>query len=180
MHCVRFTRDGLVYVCDRTNNRVQVFRKDGTFVSEAFFERETRLNGSVSELVFSPDPAQQFVYMVDGVNNELRIVDRVTNAVLSRLGRPGRYAGQFHVVHNVAVDQEGNVYTTEVNTGQRVQKFRRLDAQTRSGSRVRQPAEAHADSVRAYSMASYSRARSKLCSASRALPMAVNAWPRNV
>ena len=129
VHCVRFTRDGLVYVCDRTNNRIQVFRKDGTFVSEAFFERETRLNGSVSELVFSPDPAQQFVYMVDGVNNELRIVDRVTNAVLGRLGRPGRYAGQFHVVHNVAVDQEGNLYTTEVNTGQRVQKFRRLDPQ---------------------------------------------------
>ena len=118
-------------MCDRTNNRVQVFRKDGTFVSAAFFARETRLNGSVSELVFSPDPAQQFVYMVDGVNNELRIVDRVTNAVLGRLGRPGRYAGQFHVVHNVAVDQEGNLYTTEVNTGQRVQKFRRLDAQPR-------------------------------------------------
>jgi hypothetical protein len=58
------------------------------------------------------------------VNNELRIVDRTTLATLERIGRPGRYAGQFHVVHNVAVDQQGNVYTTEVNTGQRVQKFR--------------------------------------------------------
>jgi DNA-binding beta-propeller fold protein YncE len=124
VHCVRFTREGLVYVCDRVNNRVQVFRKDGTFVSEAFFERQTRLNGSVSELVFSPDASQRFLYMVDGVNNELRVVDRATNAVLDRVGRPGRYAGQFHVVHNVAVDRDGNVYTTEVNTGQRVQKFR--------------------------------------------------------
>ena len=129
VHCVRPANDGLVYVCDRVNNRVQVFRKDGTFVSEAFFERETRLSGSVSELAFSPDAAQSFIYMVDGVNNELRIVDRATNAVLGRVGRAGRYAGQFHVVHNVAVDAEGNVYTTEVNTGQRVQKFRRLDAQ---------------------------------------------------
>ena len=65
--------------------------------------------------------------MVDGVINELRIVNRATNAVLGRIGRPGRYAGQFHVVHNVAVDAQGNVYTTEVNTGQRVQKFRRVN-----------------------------------------------------
>jgi hypothetical protein len=129
VHCVRPTRDGFVYVCDRVNNRIQVFRKDGAFVSEAFFERNTLLSGSVSELAFSPDAAQRFIYMVDGVNNELRIVERTTNAVLGRVGRAGRYAGQFHVVHNVAVDSEGNVYTTEVNTGQRVQKFRRLDAQ---------------------------------------------------
>jgi len=64
--------------------------------------------------------------MVDGVNNEIRIGDRATNAILGRVGRPGRFAGQFHVVHNVAVDAQGNVYTTEVNTGQRVQKFRRV------------------------------------------------------
>jgi hypothetical protein len=128
VHCVRLTRDGLVYVCDRTNDRVQVFRKDGTFVSEAFFEKDTRLNGSVSELAFSPDREQSSIYMVDGVNNEMRVVDRRTNAVVGRVGRPGRFAGQFHVVHNVAVDSQGNVYTTEVNTGQRVQKFRRLDS----------------------------------------------------
>jgi hypothetical protein len=130
VHCVRPTNEGLVYVCDRVNNRVQVFRRDGTFVSEAFFERETLLSGSVSELAFSTDSAQAFVYMVDGVNNELRIVDRASNEVVGRVGRGGRYAGQFHVVHNVAVDAEGNVYTTEVNTGQRVQKFRRMDTQS--------------------------------------------------
>ena len=127
VHCVRLAKDGLLYVCDRTNDRFQIFRKDGTFVSEAFFEKDTRLNGSVSELAFSPDREQSLIYMVDGVNNEMRIVDRATNAVLGRVGRPGRFAGQFHVVHNVAVDAQGNVYTTEVNTGQRVQKFRRLD-----------------------------------------------------
>jgi len=129
VHCVRPTRDGLIYVCDRINDRVQIFRKDGTFVSEAFFERNTLLSGSVSELAFSPDAGQAFIYMVDGVNNELRIVDRATNSVIGVVGRAGRYAGQFHVVHNVAVDSMGNVYTTEVNTGQRVQRFRRLDPQ---------------------------------------------------
>jgi hypothetical protein len=127
VHCVRLAKDGLLYVCDRTNDRFQIFRKDGTFVSEAFFEKDTRLNGSVSELAFSPDREQSLLYMVDGVNNEMRIVDRATSAVVGRVGRPGRFAGQFHVVHNVAVDAQGNVYTTEVNTGQRVQKFRRLD-----------------------------------------------------
>jgi DNA-binding beta-propeller fold protein YncE len=129
VHCVRLAADGLIYVCDRTNNRVQVFRKDGTFVSEAFFEKDTRLNGSVSEVAFSADRAQSLMFMVDGVNNEMRIVDRATNAVVGRVGRPGRFAGQFHVVHNVAVDSRGNVYTTEVNTGQRVQKFRPVAAQ---------------------------------------------------
>ncbi len=128
VHCVRFSKDNLVYVCDRVNDRFQIFRKDGTFVTEAFFEKDTRLNGSVSDLVFSPDADQRFIYMVDGVNNEMRVVERASSTTLARIGRPGRYAGQFHVVHNIAVDQQGNVYTTEVNTGQRVQKFRRLDA----------------------------------------------------
>jgi DNA-binding beta-propeller fold protein YncE len=129
VHCVRFSVEELVYVCDRINDRFQVFKKDGSFVSEFFFEKDTLLNGSVSELVFSPDPGQKFIYMVDGVNNELRIIERSSGTVLARIGRPGRFAGQFHVVHNLAIDQEGNVYTTEVNTGQRIQKFRRLDPQ---------------------------------------------------
>lgn len=59
-----------------------------------FFERDTLISGSVSELAFSPDAAQRFIYMVDGVNNELRIVERATNTVLARVGRPGRYARQ--------------------------------------------------------------------------------------
>jgi DNA-binding beta-propeller fold protein YncE len=127
VHCVKFSKDNLVYVCDRVNNRYQVFRKDGSFVSESFFEKNTLLNGSVSDLVLSRDPSQKFIFMVDGVNNELRVVDRQSAKTLARLGRPGRMAGQFHVVHNIAIDSGGNLYTTEVNTGQRVQKFRRLN-----------------------------------------------------
>ena len=123
VHCVRIADDGLVYVCDRPNDRYQVFQKDGTFVDEAFFETYTLLSGSVSDLVLSNDPDQAFIFMVDGVNQEMRIVDRDEATVLGRLGRPGRQAGQFHVVHDIAIDSLGNVYTTEVNTGQRVQKF---------------------------------------------------------
>ena len=129
VHCIRISRDGLVYVCDRTNDRLQIFRKDGTFVSEHFFERATRGTGTVYDLVFSPDQAQAFIYMVDGMNGEVRIVARATNETLARFGRPGRQVGQFTAVHNIAVDRQGNIFTSEVNTGQRVQKFRRLDLQ---------------------------------------------------
>ena len=127
VHCIRIDKDGLVYVCDRTNNRMQIFRKDGTFVSEHVFEKNTRGTGSVYDLVFSPDKQQKFIYMIDGMNGEVRIVDRTSKQVLARFGRPGRQAGMFTALHNIAVDRIGNIYTAEVNTGQRVQKFRRLN-----------------------------------------------------
>jgi DNA-binding beta-propeller fold protein YncE len=127
VHCVRFSKDGLLYVCDRSNARYQIFRKDGTFVSEHFFEKQTRLNGTVYELAFSNDPEQKFIYIVDGSNGEVRIVERASNEILARFGRVGRQAGEFTAVHNVAVDSAGNIYTAEVQTGQRIQKFRKLD-----------------------------------------------------
>ena len=129
VHCIRMGKDELIYVCDRTNNRLQIFRRDGTFVSEHVYEKPTRGTGSVYDLVFSPDKDQRFIYMIDGMNGEVRIVDRAGKEVLSRFGRPGRQAGMFTALHNIAVDRAGNIYTAEVNTGQRVQKFRRLDPQ---------------------------------------------------
>ena len=129
VHCVRFDKNGLVYVCDRTNDRFQVFRKDGTFVSEHFYEKDTRATGSVYELVFSPDKEQKFIYMADGANGEVRILDHGSSEIVGRFGRVGRQAGQFTALHNITVDHQGNIYTAEVNTGQRIQKFRRLDPQ---------------------------------------------------
>jgi len=129
VHCIRIGKDALVYVCDRSNDRLQIFRKDGTFVAEHFYEKMTRGTGSVYDLVFSPDKDQRFIYMIDGMNGEVRIVDRTTKETLSRFGRPGRQVGMFTALHNIAVDHQGNIYTAEVNTGQRVQRFRRLDAQ---------------------------------------------------
>jgi hypothetical protein len=67
--------------------------------------------------------------MADGANGEIRIIDRKSMEVLDRFGRIGRQAGQFTSLHNLAVDHQGNIFTTEVTTGQRIQKFRRLDAQ---------------------------------------------------
>ncbi len=124
VHCAKLARDGLLYVCDRINDRIQVFRKDGTFVTEWFYEKKTLGNGSVWDLTIWPDAAQTYLLNADGENNEVRILRRSDGAVVGAFGRQGRFAGQFHWVHNIAVDSKGNVYTTEVDSGERVQKFR--------------------------------------------------------
>ena len=123
VHCVQVARDGLVYVCDRTNDRVQVFRRDGSYVTEWIIEKETRANGSMWELALWPDAAQTYLMNADGANNEVRTIMRATGDVVGRFGRNGRMAGDFHWVHNLAIDSRGNVFTTEVDTGKRVQKF---------------------------------------------------------
>jgi DNA-binding beta-propeller fold protein YncE len=123
VHCVRIAHDGLVYVCDRRNNRIQVFRKDGAFVGEFPVAPDTRGAGSVWDLEFSKDPGQAFLYAADGENNHIWLLARDGGKVLSRFSRSGRYAGQLHWVHNIAVDSKGNVYTAEVDSGKRVQKF---------------------------------------------------------
>jgi DNA-binding beta-propeller fold protein YncE len=124
VHCVRIANDGLVYVCDRVNDRYQVFQKDGTFVKEVFLARNTLGNGSMWDIDLSPDRSQTHLYNADGENNMVWIFDRKDGVVLSSFGRNGRSAGQFHWVHNLAVDSKGNIYTAEVDTGKRAQKFR--------------------------------------------------------
>lgn len=125
VHGIRVSTDGLVYVADRRNNRVQIFRLDGTFVREFFIERPTRLLGTAFSIAFSPDPEQRYLYVADAGNGHVRLFDRTTLTEVSQFGRIGRYAGQFVFLHNVAVDSQGNVYTAEVGGGRRVQKFLR-------------------------------------------------------
>lgn len=131
VHCVRLAQDALVYVCDRANNRVQIFRKDGSFVRQFVLEPKTLAAGSVWDLIPSEDPAQRYLLVADGTNNEVHIVARESGERLGGFGRPGRYAGEFHWLHNIAVDSRGSVYTAEVETGKRVQRFVRAsrDAQ---------------------------------------------------
>ena len=123
VHGVRVSDDGLVYVADRRNNRVQVFTLDGTFQREIFVERKTKLLGTSFSIAFSRDPAQQFLFLADAGNGKVRIFDRRTLEEVGSIGRIGRYAGQFVFLHNVAVDSAGNLYTAEVGGGRRVQKF---------------------------------------------------------
>jgi hypothetical protein len=123
VHCVVVSRDGLVYVCDRSNNRIQVFDREGQFQHQFVFDPATRGNGSTWSIALSPDKDQRYLIYADGEKNFLRVVERKSGATLGVIGRSGRNAGQFHWVHQVAVDSKGNIYTGEVETGKRIQKF---------------------------------------------------------
>ncbi|HXG88336.1 MAG TPA: hypothetical protein VNJ02_08380 [Vicinamibacterales bacterium] len=123
VHCAEVSNDGFVYVCDRPNDRLQVFTKDGKFVKEKQFFPETLSDGSVWDVAFSKDPQQRFLYMADGANEHVYIIDRQSLEVLTSFGTGGRQPGQFFGVHSIAVDSKGNIYTTETYTGKRLQKF---------------------------------------------------------
>jgi DNA-binding beta-propeller fold protein YncE len=127
VHCVRLSRDGFVYVCDRQNDRIQVFEKSGKFVREFRVEPATLQNGSVWDLVFSEDVTERYIFVADGANNQILTLDRQTGVTLAAFGRGGRMAGEFKWVHNMAIDSKGNLYTAEVGTGRRVQKFKRVE-----------------------------------------------------
>jgi DNA-binding beta-propeller fold protein YncE len=123
VHCVEQSNDGLIYVCDRANDRVQIFRPDGTFVKEAFFAKNTLGSGSAWDIAFSRDQEQRFIFMADGHNNRVRIIVRETLEEVTAFGDGGRQPGQFYGVHSIATDSKGNVYTTETWEGKRLQKF---------------------------------------------------------
>ncbi len=123
-HAIRVSNDGLVYVGDRTNNRVQIFNIDGTFVREVFINRNfLGPVGTAVDLDFSPDKAQQYLYVMSG-DEHLRILNRETMQVLGEFGHLGHFPGQFFHTHAIAVDTKGNIYTAEAGTlGRRVEKF---------------------------------------------------------
>ena len=123
VHCADLSNDGLLYVCDRANDRLQVFRKDGTFVKEGFIAKRTLASGSVWDLAFSRDPQQRYLFVVDRMNQRVLVVLRDTLEVVTSFGDGGRQPGQFYGVHSIAIDSKGNLYTTETWEGKRLQKF---------------------------------------------------------
>jgi DNA-binding beta-propeller fold protein YncE len=123
VHCAELANDGLLYVCDRVNDRIQVFHKDGTFVKEGFIAKRTLGDGSAWDIAFSKDPQQKFIYLADGSNDQVHIMLRETLEVLTSFGDGGRQPGEFYAVHSIATDSKGNIFTTETYRGQRVQKF---------------------------------------------------------
>jgi DNA-binding beta-propeller fold protein YncE len=123
VHCIERSVDDLVYVCDRQNDRLQVFKPDGTFVKEAFYAKNTKGAGAVWDIVFSKDPQQRFIMVADGQNERVRVIVRETLEEITSFGDGGRQPGQFYGVHSLASDSKGNLYTTETYEGKRVQKF---------------------------------------------------------
>jgi DNA-binding beta-propeller fold protein YncE len=155
VHCVKIAADGKIYVCDRGNDRIQVFDlKDASlgkpcsnpngdagrcgFLAERWISAHTYtlplMPGSVGSMTFSPDAAQSCVYGADSTNQTIYILNRSTLQELGRFGHPGRMPGEFHWLHQVSVDSKGNVYTSEADTGKRIQKFIRYGAVSCSGS----------------------------------------------
>jgi DNA-binding beta-propeller fold protein YncE len=123
VHGIKVSADGLVYVNDRLNNRIQIFALDGKFEREFFIERKTQLLGTSFNTAFSPDRDQRWLYVADAGNGRIHILNRRSLQEVSAFGRIGRYAGQFIFMHNLATDSRGNLYVSEVGTGRRVQKF---------------------------------------------------------
>ena len=123
VHCVALSVDRILYVCDRVNDRIQMFKPDGTFIKEVFIHKETKGNGAVWELAFSKDPQQTYMYLSDGDHDQIHILLRSSMEILTSFGDGGRQPGQFYAVHSVGTDSKGNLFTTETFRGQRIQKF---------------------------------------------------------
>ncbi len=138
LHCIHFSRDGMVYVCERGSDRVQVFTKQGKFVRQWFVHPSTEARGpncggpwsttappcgTVYHLAISSDPQQRYVFVADGTNNMVWIYNRSDGTPAGSFGGNGRYAGQLHWIDAIATDSKGNVYTGEVEDGKRIQKF---------------------------------------------------------
>jgi DNA-binding beta-propeller fold protein YncE len=123
VHCAELANDGLLYVCDRPSNRISIFQKDGTFVSEHIIAPATLSQGSTWDIDFSPDEAQTWIYLADGQNMKVYVIRRETMEVVYSFGDGGRQPGLFFAVHSIAVDSHGNIYTTETYEGKRIQKF---------------------------------------------------------
>src|SRR5262245_59096010 len=133
--CIEISRDGMVYVCDKSSNRIQVFDKSGKFIKEGFIAKETmggvlagsfgiiNAAGAVWDVALSQDPQQRYLFVADGMNKKVRVLLRDNLTEVGAIGSGGRYPGQFLVVNSVAVDSQGNLYTGETHHGKRVQKF---------------------------------------------------------
>ena len=122
-HNIAISRDGFVYVADRPNNRIQVFRKDGTYVKEAFVSKRTLLAGAASGFALSADPPQRFIYMIDGANHHVWILERETLQVVARFGQQGIFGGSLNTPHAIAVDSRGHIYVGENFDARRFQRF---------------------------------------------------------
>jgi len=137
LHCVHLSKDGLVYICERGSDRIQVFTKQGKFVTSYFVHPSTQARGpncggpfakvppcgTVFNMTFSHDPQQKYLLVADGTNNMVWILDRKDGTVMGSFGGNGHYAGNLHWIDTIGMDSKGNVYTGEVEDGKRIQKF---------------------------------------------------------
>ena len=123
VHAVEVSNDGMLYLADRANRRVQVFTREGEYLTQVFINRGLSPAGSAAGLAFSPDPEQQFLYVADYNNSHMLVLDRKSLEVLYQFGMRSERPGDFRGPHEISVDSKGNLYVAEVNPGNRAQKF---------------------------------------------------------
>jgi len=123
-HAVKVSRDGIVYLADRINNRIQMFTTAGKFL------RQVRVGNEGSTVVpvpagfaFSPDKKQQFLYVVDSGPMRVVVFDRQTMTQIGAIGMQSKKPGDFDIVHHMAADSKGNLYTAEIVRNNRAQRF---------------------------------------------------------
>jgi DNA-binding beta-propeller fold protein YncE len=115
--------DDIVYVCDRSNRRIQLFTPDGKYLDQMFINRGGPSPDSASSVALSPDKNQQFLYIADFGNSHIVVADRKNREVIYQFGKRGADPGDFQGIHHIAVDSRGNIYAAEVAPGARIQRF---------------------------------------------------------
>ncbi len=123
IHCLHMAKDRLLYVCDRTNNRIQVFKTDGTYVAEGVVAPRTRAWGSLHDLAFSADPEQKYIYVADGSNRKIWIVRRSDLVTLGSFSHGGHGPGEVAVAHAIGSDSKGNVYVGDTTQSNRIMRW---------------------------------------------------------
>jgi DNA-binding beta-propeller fold protein YncE len=138
LHFVEISQDRQVYIGERGQNRIEVFTTDGKFLQEFYVSPNTPARGegcgglnntkmppcgTTYKLAISRDPGQKYLYVADGTNNRVWILDRQSGKTLGSFGGNGRYAGQLHWINAIAMDSKGNIYTGEVEQAKRIQRF---------------------------------------------------------
>jgi DNA-binding beta-propeller fold protein YncE len=130
IHGVKVSNDGLVYAADRAGKRVQVFTIAGKYVAQAWIDRWCEAVGegcgngqTAASTAFSADAEQKFLYVASRSPGRIWVFDRKTLQPLDSFGRPGVGPGEFFVLHHMTTDSKGNLYTSEVQDGRRIQKF---------------------------------------------------------
>jgi len=123
VHAVKVSQDGMVYVADRTNNRIQVFTAAGKYLRQVRLAGSNNVTPVPAGFAFSPDRKQQYLYVVDSGPMQVVIFDRATLSEIGRVGVRGPKAGDFDIVHHMAADSKGNLYTAEIVTNRRAQRF---------------------------------------------------------